>query len=791
MQGTANTKPWAFSSEDYPEQQRAGRWAEALDQLGMFAPRADVAADFYGSVRTVSTPGGTTMARVSTSAQCLHIRANRPVGSIRILRHLDGKATFSDAALRRELRGGDLIVIPEGKELTVEYSTQFRLLFVDMSRQITQSRAWLAHSDRVICVRGETGAGRLLSGLLTAAAETIEELRPNDLRPLDATLLEFLSSNVLRADDGEQRMPDSTTSQAAILQRIFRVIDNRLSDPDLSHIDVARELGLSTRYVQKLLGAAGENFTTYLRNKRLERCRTDLSDPLNDHLSISEICFRWGFNDAAHFSKVFRDRFATSPKNYRQDQSDASSRASYEDIQRGWPKQALDAGLRSDRGVLAGTEDRLLDVDDPDGTADQPRTHYLAANSKTVHWGYFSRNLAPTLMVDSGDVVTVEVLTQHANDDSERMVRFDPGAESVFHWTPTEKAVDRRGSGPMDASVYGRGAGEGFGVHIMTGPIGVRDAQPGDVLEVRILDVLPRPSLNPAYLGRCFGSNAAAWWGLHYKELVTEPKPREVVTIYEFDLGRSKSCAHAVYSYLWRPQRDPFGVVHTTIDYPGVPVDPSTVEKKFGVLDGVEIPVRPHFGVIGVAPREEGLVDSIPPAYFGGNLDNWRIGKGAKVFLPVVVPGALLSVGDPHASQGDSELCGTAIECSLTGVFQLIVHKKGEYDHQPFADLNYPLIETPDEWVLMGFSHPNYLAEFGDKAQSKVYDRSSLDLAMKDAFRKVRRFLMVTRGLTEDEAISLISVAIDFGISQVVDGNWAVHAIIRKDLFRDGFSSQD
>ena len=91
----------------------------------------------------------------------------------------------------------------------------------------------------------------------------------------------------------------------------------------------------------------------------------------------------------------------------------------------------------------------------------------------------------------------------------------------------------------MNASVFGRGAGEGFGVHICTGPIAVNDAQPGDVLEVRILDIVPRPSRNPQYEGRVFGSSVAAWWGYHYDELLTGTKPREVVTIFEiFDHAR-------------------------------------------------------------------------------------------------------------------------------------------------------------------------------------------------------------------------------------------------------------
>ncbi|MFO1352935.1 MAG: acetamidase/formamidase family protein, partial [Gammaproteobacteria bacterium] len=159
------------------------------------------------------------------------------------------------------------------------------------------------------------------------------------------------------------------------------------------------------------------------------------------------------------------------------------------------------------------------------------------------------------------------------------------------------------------------------------------------------------------------------------------------------------------------------------------------------------------------------------------------IGKGAVMYYPVAVPGALFSVGDPHAAQGDSELCGTAIECSLTGTFQFILHKKASLAGTTLEGLQYPLLETQDEWVLHGFSYPKYLEELGAKAQQEIYAKSSVDLALRDAFRKLRHFLMTTQGLSEDEAISLMSVAADFGVTQVVDGNWGVHAIIRKALF--------
>jgi acetamidase/formamidase len=412
--------------------------------------------------------------------------------------------------------------------------------------------------------------------------------------------------------------------------------------------------------------------------------------------------------------------------------------------------------------------------------------YHIAANDKTIHWGYFSKSLKPLVEIDSGDFVTLETVTHHANDDRERMVEGDPGVEAIFYWDKKRKGVDRRGAGPIDGSRFGRGAGEGLGVHVCTGPIAVKGAEPGDVLEVRILDTKLRPSGNKKYAGKAFGSNAAAWWGFHYKDLIEEPKPREVVTIYEIDASGERDYAKAVYNFRWVPQTDPFGKVHKTIDYPGVPVNHALTKPNTNILKNVRVPIRPHFGVMGVAPKEADIVDSIPPSYTGGNIDNWRIGKGATLYYPVAVPGALFSAGDPHASQGDSELCGTAIECSLTGTFQLLLHKKATLKGSPLQGLDYPLLETQTEYVFHGFSFANYLAELGAKAQSDIYSKSSVDLALRDAFRKVRRFLMTTQGLSEDEAISLISVGVDFGVTQVVDGNWGVHGIVKKALFTGG-----
>ena len=198
--------------------------------------------------------------------------------------------------------------------------------------------------------------------------------------------------------------------------------------------------------------------------------------------------------------------------------------------------------------------------------------HYvLPVSPATVHWGYFSKAVTPSLTLRSGDRATIETLTHHANDDYERMIAGDPGAESVFHWTREHKAISRRGAGPADGP-FTLGSGEGVGVHLLTGPVVIEGAEPGDVLEVRILDVRPRPSCNACHAGRCFGSNVAASWGFQYHDLIEEPKPREVVTIFELDTS-GEPFARAVYNYVWTPQTDPDGIVHRMIDYPGVKVD--------------------------------------------------------------------------------------------------------------------------------------------------------------------------------------------------------------------------
>ena len=127
--------------------------------------------------------------------------------------------------------------------------------------------------------------------------------------------------------------------------------------------------------------------------------------------------------------------------------------------------------------------------------------------------------------------------------------------------------------------------------------------------------------------------------------------------------------------------------------------------------------------------------------------------------------------------------CGTAIETSLTGDFKFILHKQSDLGGTILEGLDHPLLETDQQWSVYGFTFPNYLAELGPNAQIEVANHASLDRAMRDAFRKMRRFLMTVHQLSEDEAIALMSVAADFGVTQVVDANWGVHGSLRKNVF--------
>jgi acetamidase/formamidase len=176
-----------------------------------------------------------------------------------------------------------------------------------------------------------------------------------------------------------------------------------------------------------------------------------------------------------------------------------------------------------------------------------------------------------------------------------------------------------------------------------------------------------------------------------------------------------------------------------------------------------------------------GGANTIPPGRFGGNIDDWRIGKGGTMYYKVEVPGAQIVVGDTHAAQGDSELAGTAMETSMTTKLRVTLHKAGSLP-KAVATLEFPLLETSDEYVIHGFAFDNYLDQLADPSDIFA-EGASLDLAMADCFVKTRNWVMDVFDLIEEETIALMTTAINFGVTQVVDGNWGVHATIPKWVF--------
>ena len=760
-----------FASEAYPRIARGDAWRDLLAQLRLRSDPADGGLETFATASLRGDADSMMLGRLTAGSQTLLPSARRsrlPIG----LLPLDEDIEVEAASGPLWVPPGTLVLLPTDREWRIPLDRIVHIVALSLSDSVLHGRGagWpsFAAPRRH---QPEGFAGVFIKFVETAAAE-MDALSTAEWQALEQGLADLFLTLVA---GGESPGAATTPSLVALFNRVTLAIERRLHDPDLTAGRIARAEGISERYLQKLFEQNGVSFGSYLRDRRLQRARAALIAPGEIRAPVADVAYRCGFGDAANFNRLFKERFGAPPGAFRSRHADKLAESASAE-QRGWPLSALANPKHKQRSAIS--DSAVSEPPDPPERRNEAAHHQLAVSSTSVHWGYFSRSLRPVLEIRSGDSVEVETLTQHASDAPELMIRGDAAAEDVFLWTKDKKAVDRRGAGPLDASIFGRGAGEGFGVHICTGPIYVKDAKPGDVIEVRIDDMAPRPSRSPGYEGRCFGANVAAWWGYHYGELIQEPKPRETVTVYE--VFGDEGYAEALYAYQWSPQVDPFGVVHWTYDYPGVPVDKRTVEICPPSPSRVRIPLRPHFGVIALAPREDDPVDSIPPAYFGGNLDNWRLGKGSAVYLPVSAPGGLLSIGDPHAAQGDGEIAGTAIECSMTGRFTIVLHKKDGR----FAGLTYPLIETLSEWVLTGFSHPNYLAEFGSRGQGEVYATSSLDLAMKDAFRKTRRFLMEMRGLNEDEAIAVISTAVDFGVTQVVDGNWGVHAIVRKSMFK-------
>ena len=312
-------------------------------------------------------------------------------------------------------------------------------------------------------------------------------------------------------------------------------------------------------------------------------------------------------------------------------------------------------------------------------------THHVLATPETIHWGTFSASHAPVLAVDSGDTVVLQCVSGAPD------VMPPPG--SGLQVPPALAAIHAAEPPRM-------------GPHILTGPVAIRGAEPGDMLEVRI---------DAIELG--------ADWGF---------------------------CGH-------RPLA---GTLPE--DFPERFLSHITVDRAAGTCRlpwGTELTLAPFFGVMGVAPKPSyGVLSTKEPREHGGNLDNKELGAGTTLFLPVFVPGANFSAGDGHGVQGDGEVCINALEMCLNGTFTFVLHKGGG-DAAPL--LRFPRGETATHYISMGANE-------------------DLDLAMKQALREMIAFICARSALSRDQAYQLCSLAVDFHVTQTVNGEKGVHGMLRK-----------
>jgi len=319
-------------------------------------------------------------------------------------------------------------------------------------------------------------------------------------------------------------------------------------------------------------------------------------------------------------------------------------------------------------------------------TQPAPATHHLAPSPKTVTWGYFDPSTPPVLRVRSGDRVEVETLPAGGSEALEAAGLSRDQMQSAL--LEVEREVKDRGEVP----------------HILTGPIWIEGAEPGDTLEVRIISVEP----SVPYACNSFTPG---------KGFLPDEFPHAHFKLTPLDLTR----------------------------------------KVARFSKGIEIPLRPFFGVMGVAPpAATGRVSSGPPWIHAGNMDNKDLVAGTTLYIPVYVSGALFSVGDGHVGQGDGEVCLTAMETALHGTLQFFVRKD--------IRLRWPRAETPSHFISMGF-HEN------------------LEEAARIALEEMLDFLVQEKHLDRDTAYILASDAVDLHITQLVDGKKGVHALLPKAIF--------
>lgn len=287
-----------------------------MDRLSL--PVEDLPEDqpFRGTVSCHESPLGMEFALVDASAHEISGKYLEQSNAIWLVVLLEGQAQLVYDNQCIDLEPGDIAYGPCRTEATMRFPVDFQVLHVRIPRLTLSPRVLAPLSLKIGRLSARSGIDHIFAGMLRALAETLEDISSSQLRPIELAVTEFLIASL----GGEKRvfgLGGAAGARTSHLHRICQSIETMLSDPDLNLNYVAQEHGVSTRYLQKLFADADMSFSQYLRSRRLERCRADLTSPLHSQLSISEICFRWGFNGSAHFSRVFRDKYKLSPREYR------------------------------------------------------------------------------------------------------------------------------------------------------------------------------------------------------------------------------------------------------------------------------------------------------------------------------------------------------------------------------------------------------------------------------------------------------------------------------------------
>ncbi len=383
---------------------------------------------------------------------------------------------------------------------------------------------------------------------------------------------------------------------------------------------------------------------------------------------------------------------------------------------------------------------------------------YLPSTPDDVRWGYLpARSSTPVLRMRSGRTVTIDTVSHEGIlEDQGR----DPVAYFASHGVARADVLDDAVAIARDYDRTSRSF-DVDGPHVVTGPIHVEGAEPGDVLKIEPLSLLPRVPYGvvssrhgKGALPRVAGGGPAAGITL-----------AEVMPPIATD-GRATG--------------DPTRYGNVSVFTP--------VRRRRGVSSGVmpvaaggslAFPLNPFMGLMGVAFADGGLtapeLNSIPPTLGGGNIDISLLGTGSAFYLPVFAEGALFHVGDPHLAMGDGEVALTAMEGSLRATFRLTVCKPGAGD-APSVAFGYPFAETADAWVPIGLSDPDGIAN------TQVND---LNIAMRRAVVNALDFLCHDLGMDRAVAYAYLSAAANFRVSQVVDRTVGVHGVVAKAHFAD------